>query len=282
MSKRKTFNIKVWISSVYELFKLILFSIVRENLTNYIIRQQHVNSVKILANGPSLRNVHFEKNEEIDYCMMNFSSLGDLFFSIKPKYHILIDPIFFLNENNEFIERFKNVDWEMCLLIPYQFRHEAKTKYGTNRCISIIPIHCLGISDGFVFRRIAFRFFRRGVAMPDPQNVLVAAVYSMINSGYSKIMIYGAEHSWLESISVNSDNVVCISDDHFYKNKTSSRSPYLKVDGSTYFMHELLRDFAKAFASYHFLQEYADYLGNVNIYNCTPNSFIDAFPRIKP
>lgn len=101
----------------------------------------------------------------------------------------------------------------------------------------------------------------------------------MINSGYKTIYLFGVDHSWTTQLCVNTLNQVCLRDLHYYDNKHVDLKPWLKGSGEPYKMHEVLRDLAHMFDSYHELQNYANYINNTKIINKSKESFIDAFTK---
>ena len=210
--------------------------------------------------------------------MVNFAPLSEMFFSFRPAYHVLVDDAFFVAEQDELAGRMQQIDWDLHLFIPYRNRKVARQRYGTNPHIHLVPIHFTGLPDTFTFKKLAFRLFKKGRALPIGQNVMVAALYCMMNSGYERISLYGADHSWISQIAVDEHNRVCMVQNHFY-DKQHEMKPLVNADGSIPTLSQELRSQAKAFGAYEMLRGYADYLGNVAIRNKTPGSFIDAFPR---
>jgi hypothetical protein len=121
--------------------------------------------------------------------------------------------------------------------------------------------------------------YRTGLFLPPVQNVLTAAVMLAITIGFKEIYLIGADHSWHQDVTVGEDNHMYLIHRHFnraskplpmYNRPHEPRRP-MRVDEWLF----LLR---RTFRSYHFVAEYARHRG-ANIYNATPGSFIDAFPR---
>ena len=100
-----------------------------------------------------------------------------------------------------------------------------------------------------------------------------------IAAGFKTVYVAGADHSWMKTISVDDDNHVVSIQPHFYKDSDNEHARVRK-DYMNYPLHQIVYSFYVAFRSYHTLQAYALSRG-VNIYNITPGSFIDAFPRKK-
>jgi len=280
MKKKKISHIVFpFIESCYALMKWFLFFLVNENWKNYIQFRSQERRMIILANGPSLKEWSLSSADEADYCMVNNSPLSALFFKVRPKYHVMIDPNFFQKEQTDLIERLKLVSWDMTLFVPYMDRKQALRQYEINSYIRVVPIHCTGLPDTFTFHKLAFRLFRKGRTMPFPQNVLVAAVYCMINSGYKQIELYGADHSWISQTVVDEQNRLCRKDVHYYDIGTKVEYvPMPDINGERDNICQELRAQANTFGAYQMLQRYALSLG-VTIINKTKGSFIDAFPR---
>jgi hypothetical protein len=84
----------------------------------------------------------------------------------------------------------------------------------------------------------------------------------------------------LPDITVNDNNDALINQKHFYDAKSSKHQVLDKKGKGQRRLHEILHKFMLAFAGYFVLREYAESLG-AEILNATPNSYIDAFDRIK-
>ncbi len=256
------------------LFTVLFWS----DLKNHINRRNDCDSLIILANGPSLKN-------ELDSVVLSkgdFSVVNDFFKSpyyrqLKPKYHVLADPLYFMSD--EYVKNIIDVvDWNMKLFIPqiiWKKNPIIKNLINKNSKIEVIPFNTI-VYEGF--ENLRFWFYRRGLSMPRPQNVVVASIYTAINMGYKEIKLYGVDHSWIESIKVDSQNRVCQTDTHFYDTGNTPQNIWCKYTGEPYKMHEILTDLSKAFEAYHNLRRYADN-ENVKIVNYTKNSYIDAFER---
>ena len=65
---------------------------------------------------------------------------------------------------------------------------------------------------------------------------------------------------------------------HFYDEKTSKSKPMYLLGKRQRKLFEILKKFYLTFKAYIEIREYSD-KKNVNIYNCTTRSFIDAFER---
>lgn len=282
-------NIYKFIKSMLYLLIWFLKQIKYEDLKNYISYTTKIKPIKILGNGPSLNKVindseFFNTRNNVHFCVVNNCALSPLFEQLKPEHYVLADPLFFNRQSsNEQVESLMKklllVDWEINLYIPFKYYKLIKNEMVSNNKIKILPFHTNKLNNNTRQKRTKFWLYKNGLSCPRIQNVIIGCIYCMVNSGYKDIQLYGVEHSWTNSLIVNDNNQVCLKDSHYYDTKENNLEPWLKCSGEPYRMHEILRDLAYMFEGYFELKEYAEYIGDVKIINCTPNSFIDAFER---
>ena len=233
----------------------------------------------IMGNGPSLRS---NLDNDLDFLRthttlaVNFAANSDAFRLVRPAYYVLADPHFFSGTADPNVrslhEALGSVDWQMTLFIP------ASVAPGWlpagNRHLRVERFNFVG-AEGFEW--LEDIVYDKAMAMPRPRNVLIPSIMIGIWLGYKEIYLMGADHSWLQSIWVDDDNRVVTVQPHFYadndKEKQRVRSEY-----AGHRLHDVLESFHIAFRSYHRIARYAASRG-VEIYNATPGSFIDAFPR---
>lgn len=269
-----------FVSSLMYLLEWFLIKIFRRDFSfKQIIRVQS-RRVKILGNGPSLKNELMSNDVDSDYCCVNLSLMSEFFFEIKPKYFVTVDPMFFTKFllKEEYIHRLLSIDWNVIWFVPYANYSFAKSLVKSNKHI-LVKWHPSGMKLSMKISSIRDVLFKYGIAAPPAQNVLVAAIYDLIMEGYNKIELFGVEHSWLNQISVDNDNRVCLKDSHYYDDKKVELKPWYRMDGKIYNMPEILRTLAITFEAYHDLQRFSTYMGGIEIVNMTPKSFIDAFKR---
>jgi len=232
----------------------------------------------ILANGPSLKEA-FENGEVLyknkDVFVVNMFVQSTEFWSIKPKFYFLVDGAYFSpkNERNKELikilsEAFEKVDWEMYLCISSSCINGGILTTLRNNHIKILKWNTTTF-DGFKW--LSHYMFRKNMAMPKCQTVTNMALTSAINMGYKNIFLYGADHSWTRDLRVNDQNEVCYGDRHVYSTEIS----VIKKEGT---IGRLLHSFANMFDSHWIINEYAVSRG-VKIWNCTRDSFVDAYSR---
>lgn len=248
----------------------------------------------VLGNGPSLSD-EIEKIQEVaektSLFVVNFFAFSEYYVKLKPKFYVLADNVFWLYLHNGkevnkevvksrtelFSKILKETNWELIILLPYSgYRTNLIQKtFESNTFIKVLYFNDTP-AKGFEY--IVNKLYKYNLAMPHMQNVLVSCLFLSIKLGFREISIYGGDHSWTRDLVTNELNEVCTIDKHFYDADNPKLVPYKKTCGESYFMHELLFDFALMFKGYHDIKRYADSEG-VKIINCTENSYIDAFER---
>lgn len=238
----------------------------------------------ILGNGPSLRQTideYYERLKSYDMMAVNFAALSDDFIRLRPKYYMLADKHFFnglaTDPNVSTLwNKLRSVNWNMILLVPATYRPIAHSLVMMSKSIRIRTYNLTPVEG---FRWLTHTIYSSGLGMPRPRNVLIPALMEGIRLGYSEIIICGADHTWTRTLEVDEYNRVLSVQPHFYEDNEDEhkrvRETYKNLR-----LHNVLGSMAIAFSSYWKVKEYADSC-NVRIFNATPGSMIDAFPRIK-
>lgn len=269
--------------SLGSLFKWALIRVCKLNIYRCKIGEPKTTIMRILGNGPSLLNFvkNFQDRGEYDFCCVNDSLLSESYFHIKPKYHLFIDQAYFCEgylDNIGLTKKIMSIDWDIYMIVPFGKLKLMRQLYSQNK-----HVHYIGYPGGLSLEMklycLRFYLFKKGLASPPAQNVIIAAIYHMIMEGYKVIELYGVEHSWLRQIVVNDKNELCQVDCHFYDKDKPKLNVWKSVPGGVPFkVHEILGFLKKTFEAYHDLNRFAKYMG-AEIYNCTPGSYIDAFVR---
>lgn len=244
-------------------------------------RRDTAGSLIIMGNGPSLRN-DLENNPEAlmqhDRMAVNFAANAPEFHTIRPTSYILVDPHFFSGKDDDNLRRLwlnlSQVSWSMTLIVPSGKNTVIPQAILENGNIIVEKINCVG-AEGFEW--LENMVFGHRLGMPRPRNVLIPAIMAGMWMGYKDIYLAGADHSWMKTISVDEQNRVISVQPHFYKDDEKEQK---RVDTTYagYRLHEIIHSFYVAFNSYHHIARWAR-RRRQNIYNATPGSFIDAFPR---
>ena len=241
----------------------------------------------VLGNGPSLKD-SFE--EHMDFikshpliCVNGFV-MSKEYSILKPTNYILIDSGFWIGNNdvtnNILTAIIKDTTWDLNLFVPYD-AHNAEKINSMPQKNKHIKINYINYVVFRGFKKIAHLFFLRNIAMPQCQNVVVAALFIAINSGVKEIYLLGGDHTWHQNLIVNNKNEVCLKDEHFYDDKKviGLRKLYKSAySNEVSTMEETFISLAKAFTGYTSLKYYAQ-SKKVKIFNASKISFIDVFER---
>lgn len=272
-------KIAMWVgdfsNSLKSVVKLVLHSH-RSTISRCASKDE---AIIIMGNGPSLNGTiskYADVLKSIPTLAVNFATNAPEFSNLQPRYYVLADPHFFVSSDDDNVKKLRDnlakVSWQMTLFLPF----DAK-KYGfviENSNIDIEYFNFLAVEGFEWFENWAYS---SGRGMPRPRNVLIPSIMIAITMGYGNIYVTGADHSWTKTLSVNEQNEVVSVQPHFYK-EDEKEEKRIKVDYLKYPLHQIVYSFYVAFKAYHEIQRYAIHK-KVNIYNSTPGSFIDAFPR---
>ncbi len=238
----------------------------------------------VLGNGPSLNTTI---SESLDFIMsnhrlaVNFAANAPVFSTLQPTHYVLADPHFFKATDQPNVAKLwlalSQVDWAMNLFVPTNVSLPADVAgiITGNPCLRLFRYNLTPVEGANWLENWAFK---HRLGMPRPRNVLIPSIMIALACGYRTIYIAGADHSWTRTLSDDDNNVVSIQP-HFYK-EDDKEVQRVNTEYMQYPLHQILQSFYVAFRSYHVIARYASHLG-VKIYNITPGSFIDAFPRLK-
>jgi hypothetical protein len=284
----------MWIQRFVEELVLTMLTVLRIIfMSGFIIRnKKNVNpsgECAILGNGPSLtRSIkeHPSSIENIDLICVNFFPETDLYGQLKPKYFITSAPEMWIKDVSPMWEERRialfntivaQTDWDIIFMIPVLAKRTKFWRANLSRN-SHIKISYYNITPIEGFRWFKHFCFRNNLGTPRAHNVLTPAIMQMLNLGYKKIWLLGADHSWLPEITVDDQNRVLIRQRHFYDYESAKSLQMGNIKMGVRKLHEVLHKFYHTFAGYFMIKEYAESI-NAKIINVTPGSFIDAFER---
>ncbi len=245
----------------------------------------------ILANGPSLRTdleTHPGFFEGKQLLVVNQFAVSQAYEQLKPKYYMVLDIGFFVEntiprvaEAREQVMKalIRKTTWPITLFCPAEGRnsrfHRELKASGTPVTFAFIN---KTVVDGT--RGIRHWLYRRQVGMPPPQNVLIGALMAGLAIGFKRIIILGADHSWLQSLKMGEDGKLVSEENHFYDQKPWIAKVHHPETLKRVNMHDYLFNMYRTFRSYFLVQEFAESIGT-RIINASSVSFIDAFERKK-
>lgn len=279
--------VKLFITTLNQLIRVLYFS--KFNPTIKKIKINCNEKCYIVGNGPSLlENLinHLEFLKTCNLVVVNDMSRSDYFEVLKPNYYVLADPCYWdKNVFKEYVITANNIlelirdktTWPMYLIVPFTAykNKDFRNIFSVNKNINLVYYNLIAF-NGF---KIANEFiYKHSLGMPKPQNVLIPCMMIAINLNFKEINLIGVDHTWTRNLFTNDKNQVCYANEHFYDNQNVISTPFRRIYGDVYKMHQILLDFSLMFHGYHIIKKYAD-SRNVKIVNRTNNSFIDAFDR---
>lgn len=241
------------------------------------------NAIIVMGNGPSLAQTIAEHGSllaSMPTMAVNFAAIAPEFARLRPRYYIMVDPLFFTPSEQPNMQRLRralaDVDWDMTLIVPCGKAAELDAAITANPHIHILCINAVGLEG---WQWLTHWAYSHRLGMPRPRNVLIPAIMAAAWLGYDTIYLAGADHSWMRTIAVDDGNNVISVQPHFYKDDAAEQK---RVDTTYrgYRLHDIVHSFYIAFRSYHLLQAWAR-RRHIDIFNVTPGSYIDAFDRKK-
>lgn len=260
-------------------------------LTKNLPRMEKAQSTRcaVLGNGPSLKESldnHLSYLLETEVVCVNNISVFEQYTLLRPKHYILLDPAFYQFDDvatampvvqstiHALVER---TQWPMTIYLPQYARKNSYTqKLSTLNPNLTIAYFNYTIARGFP--SFTHFLFKRGWAMPQAQNVLVAATFLMINRQYKEIFLLGADHSWHEQLRLNDQNELLLTDQHVYNKEGKELVISKKTKQIESGLSRQFASLSKAFYGYEMLARYAAQRG-VKIWNASAKSYIDVFER---
>jgi hypothetical protein len=245
-------------------------------------------NIVVMGNGPSLKNDivnHLEIFKNAHLAVVNHFCLSEFFFELKPRSYFLLDPDFFTdasgfkgNVGNTFAILTGNIEWEIDFYVPYKFRKSLLVKrLKENSRFKVYFVNYVPAKGGFT--TINHLLYNWNLATPQCQNVLIFTLFILTRKSTKNIFLFGAENDWHVNVIVNKDNFLELRDRHLYSENKEIKPIVLLNGNNRRTMAELLESSVKVFRAYMELEKYAQ-KRNVNIYNCSGNSMIDAFERL--
>jgi hypothetical protein len=276
-----TFNI------LLSLFRILLYSSpIRKNE----MLREFKKRVFILGNGPSVKdlikdNVTYLSNQNL--VVVNDFFQNEYFDILRPKLYVVADSAYWEEKvpANMNVLRMKmqhvlkeKVVWIMLFFVPSAVFNSGYFQkiFQSNPLIKILPFNTTPFLGP---KKIRYFFYDKILAKPTSGNVIGSAIFIALQMKIQEILLFGVEHSWTRNLYVDDQNRTCLVTEHFYENAQKG-AVWLRSDGEPYSIHGALHDISIMLGGYSDINEYANYLG-IRIFNCTPESFIDAFERKK-
>lgn len=268
-----------------------LFTILKVFIRSNLRPQKHQDHGEcfILGNGPSLKPIlstfgdHLRKHTLV--CVNKFPDT-EYYVRLKPQYYVICSEEFWATDTidphhqgrlNMIKAAVERTDWPLNFFIPEGSKSNPAflEDIRRNPNIKLVFYNTTPIEG---LEEVSNWLLKRRLGSPRPHNVLIPSILNMINCGFDKIYLLGADHSWIPMISVDEHNNALVNQQHFYDAGTSTSQKMYRSGKRPRRLYEILEKFMFSFRAYFDLRELAEEKG-VKIYNCTEGSFIDAFER---
>lgn len=279
------------LKSTGEFINCIGRMLVFEDFRNYFEKKERSYPLMVLANGPSLKDSLksiIENKEYLDHdiATVNFMTNDDRFYIMKPCYHVISDGMFYKNPTQqdrvqEFFYNLNNkVNWPLYLFASYEFCKDKKWRDRIkNENITIVPLHTQ--TPPWNAGALTMFLAKRGLLGADFGSVLHHGINIGLMSGYKRVLVYGADHTFFDGLCVDGQNRVCKKTTHFYDNKPEEVKPIFETWSGKdvpYTMSSFLHEYWRVFRGHEIMRDVADKLG-VEIINKTPVSMVDSYKR---
>lgn len=285
------FKVIAFIESVLNAFIVLILNLKNIGTRQHLPANQS-DVLHIIGTGPSLSSdfPRLLQSRKGASCMaVNTFVLQEMYGLIQPEFYVLFDPVYFQPSQLERINREKesllkalvqHTHWEMVLLMPLMAKNSEFCQQLRRQCPTIRPVFLKNIPVIGGMTSVNLWLFRRGLANPLYQNVLVACIYIALKMNHRSVQLWGADHSWLPNLQVMPDNSLVLVDKHIDHSDTDTIKITTET-GADQQLHVFIHQLAAMFREYHVLRRFADSL-SIPIVNNTRSSFIDAFEKSEP
>ncbi len=247
--------------------------IVRRYDCNFTKKDLQDKVLHVLVNGPSLNRTIGMLTDKDDCITVNLSYKDERIKDIKPKYHVLVDERYATDTFADTLaDIMKLLEARIigCLVVsPVIF--ETWKKYYPTDYVRIINLR--SIENEYASKR-DYKSYCNDYLAPSSQTVTIAAVYIGIQEGYGTIKLHGNDFTWINDLTVGSDNRVYNNTRHFYGGDES----VIQKRITPLTMTQWAQSFNSAFVGYNQLAAYAKDAG-VKIINMCPESLVDVFEK---
>lgn len=242
----------------------------------------------VFGNGPSLDGDICDKIDLIQgldtFCVGRFAE-SDLYKTVRPKYYVFADPGFWSPDapdqiilmRKSLLDRMiSDTSWPLLVCAPFEAKEFLNEIFSNSPNISLFFYNNVPLYGA---KRVLNVLYDHNLGIPHVQNVLVATLFLALRMRYTKIVMFGADHSWHETLALDDANRVCLRDRHFYDKDVGMR-PFT-LDGSDekiFTMDTLFHTLGAMFEGYWNIAEYAE-RQSAQIINASSVTYIDAFKR---
>jgi hypothetical protein len=249
------------------------------------------NDIYVLGSGPSLKDILENKISKLinkDVVVFNFFANSSYYETLKPKYYVLVDGSFWINNLNDYVkdldkrerlyikrkELFNKIiyttNWDMTIYFPVEAKanKELNNLFNDNKKIKIAYINTVSYRG---FSGLGNWLRKKSLVGFIYQNCILGGLYISIMNRYKNIYILGADHDWVKNMKVNNKNELLLYDVHFYD---KNLKPIILESN----LYNEYKAFYVLFGEYIEVKKFAKYM-EVNIFNATDGGMLDVFDR---
>lgn len=273
-------KIKKWYDymTLYPWLSGLMENILRGDIDRRLpLREDNGKTLSVLLNGPSLtETVQYLDRSKTDVMMVNDSVKTDLYREIKPDYFCLADFLYFrpTKENYMFFKRMEEINRDVVLFYPGNF-DQSVILWG--RDFHSRPVYA--VSNFWDVQAYSYRLLSQNLISPYFINVGIMALYVGIQLGYKDIILYGADLSMFQNLSVNEDMQIETVIRHYYE-KEPKKINQSQMFSRSYNMTHEMRTLYQTFAQFSVIAKYAADAG-VKILNMSKKSMLDCFEKFR-
>lgn len=240
----------------------------------------------IVASGPSVNNIDLAQlHNEYTFVMTEFDK-NQQFKKLNPKFYIISDSAYFTEGEavywpTQLKMKDQIVPQNTTMILPIG----AKPFIEKYKLFANNPLYYIGV-QGIFTNNLPFNI-KLEQYVPNPKNSVLMCLINAAYMGFSPIYLLGCEHDFLsKNIGFGKSVVYNHSYDHEISKLDPNDEELLKKYWSPkdlYMNYEKnVANILQLFRNYRFFYQKAQktYPG-IEIYNATPNSFLDVFPLVK-
>lgn len=248
----------------------------------------------VLGTGRSLKKVIAEITSVVEadrakapvlWAVNNFA-LSPEFVRLQPQNYVLLDPDFRSRESVEGDERrtallkaLTSITWPMHLWIPFSAATDEMWRgyiRGKPDNVHLTPFPARTYETRVPFAYAAYSCC--GFA-PNYQNVVTLSAFLALYYGASEVGLAGADHNWHQDMIVGEDNVLRTHVPHFDdKGVRPEPKVFMHSVNKPFTVSEIFNALSITFKGHEEVQSVSNKVGH-KVFNLTPESFIDAYPR---
>ena len=240
----------------------------------------------IIGGGPSITDIDLSRlNQEFTFVTNEFEK-NKQYHPLNPKFHLISDSLYYAEDLDSYwLARFQEKDKDIPVRTTMLLNMAALPfvkKHGLFKNHEVFYIGTQGImTDKLPFSIELDKY------VPMPKNSLLLSLISACYMGFSPIYILGCEHDFLAHPLKPGEHTVTwypysYMDPNLKNIDAQAAKKYTSVKDSFMSYEDIIVNTLQLFKNYRlFYRQAKQEYPNIQIFNATPNSFLDVFPMIN-